>query len=313
MYFYPDQVAEQLTRAGVRGRVGMLVLDFPSSWAQTASEYIQRGLDLHDSLKPNALVTTCFAPHAPYTVARPHLERIRTLSAELELPVHMHIHETRSEVEEFVSAHGQRPLAMLDQIGLLGPQLLAVHMTQLTETEIEQVAHYGVHVIHCPESNMKLASGTAPVSALHAAGCNIAIGTDGAASNNDLDMLGESRSAGFQAKLTQGDAQVLKAGDLLRMATINGARALGLETLIGSLEPGKAADFICVNTECPEMQPLHDPVSQLIYAGNQGAVDDVWINGQQVLQNRALQTIDWEHTLSDARQWAQALREKSEQ
>jgi len=307
MYFFPDQVAEQLGNAGMRGFAGMLVLDFPSAWARDAPEYIQRGLDLHDSLKHNELVKTCFAPHAPYSVSKPHLERIRTLSAELELPVHMHIHETREEVEEFSATHGQRPLAMLDEIGLLGPQLIAVHMTQLNDAEIETVAHNGVHIAHCPVSNMKLASGTAPVTGLHTAGCNIALGTDGAASNNDLDMLGESRHAGLQAKLVEEKANALPAKNLFRMATINGARALGLDEITGSLEPGKAADLICVNTECPEMQPLHDPVSQLVYAASSGAVDDVWINGRQVLQGRELLTIDLQQTLSDARQWAQTL------
>lgn len=308
MYFFPDRVAQQLENASMRGHVGLLVIDFPSAWAKDADSYFKRGIELHDALRHSKLVSTCFAPHSPYAVSRQHLEKVVMLSTEMDVPIHMHIHETADEVEQFESTHGQRPLAMLEEIGLLGPSLIAVHMTQLNEEERDKVEHYGMHVAHCPESNMQLASGTAPVAALQAAGCNIAIGTDGAASNNDLDLLGEIQTAALQAKLASRDARALGTHDLLRMATINGAKALGIDTITGSLEPGKAADIICINTDTPEMQPLHDPVSQLIYTACRDAVNDVWVNGVQLMQDRELLTIDVTAAIADARQWTGKLQ-----
>lgn len=307
MYFFAERTADVLTRAGMRGRVGMLVLDFETAWARDAAAYIQRGLEMHDALRNNERVATCFAPHAPYTVSRQSLERIQVLSTELDLPVHMHIHETAAEIQEFEAKHGTRPLDMLHQLGILGPSLIAVHMTQLTPGEQELVAHHGVHIAHCPESNMKLASGCTPVNALLNAGCNIAIGTDGAASNNDLDLLGEVRTASLLAKMESADAAACNAQQSLRMATINGARALGIDKLTGSLETGKAADIICVETQSPEMQPLFEPVSQLVYAAGRESVTDVWVDGNPLLQDRQLLTIDLAESLSDAKQWATKL------
>lgn len=308
MYFFAENTAEELSKAGMRARVGMLVLDFPSAWAKDAASYIQRGLELHDALRSNPRIGTCFAPHAPYTVSQEHLERIRVLSTELDVPVHMHIHETTAEVAEFEAKHGKRPLQMLHDIGLLEPSLIAVHMTQLTEAEQALTAHHGVHVAHCPESNMKLASGCAPVAALQAGGCNIAIGTDGAASNNDLDLLGELRTASLLAKMQSGSATACNAQNSLRMATINGAKALRLDALTGSLEPGKAADLICVETQSPEMQPMYDPVSQLVYAAGRESVTDVYVDGNPLMIERQLLTLELAKTLQDARQWADTLQ-----
>ncbi len=308
MYFFAETTAEELSNAGMRARVGMLVLDFPSAWANDAAAYIQRGLELHDALRNNPRVSTSFAPHAPYTVSRQHLERIRVLSTELDVPVHIHVHETAAEVADFQAEHGIRPLHMLQEIGLLEPSLIAVHMTQLTDEEQAQCAHHGVHIAHCPESNMKLASGCAPVAALQDAGCNIAIGTDGAASNNDLNLLGELRTASLLAKMESGSASACNAQQSVRMATINGAKALGLDDLIGSLEPGKAADLICVETQSPEMQPLYDPVSQLVYATGRESVTDVFVDGNPLMIERQLLTIELAKTLQDARQWADTLR-----
>ena len=308
MYFFAERTADELSKAGMRGRVGMLVLDFPSAWAKDADAYIQRGLELHDALRNNPRVATCFAPHAPYTVSRKHLERIRVLSTELDVPVHMHIHETAAEVAEFEAKHGLRPLQMLHDIGLLEPSLIAVHMTHLTEEEQALTTHHGVHVAHCPVSNMKLASGCAPVAALQESGCNVAIGTDGAAANNDLDLLAELRTASLLAKMQSGSAAACNASQSLRMATINGAKALGLDALTGSLEPGKAADFICVETQSPEMQPIYDPVSQLVYAAGRESVTDVYVDGNPLMNERQLLTLDLTQTIQDARQWADTLR-----
>ena len=265
MYFFPDTVAEACVAAGVRATVGLLVIDFPSAWASTVDGYFDRGLAVHDQWRGHPLIRTLFAPHAPYTVSHESLVRVATLSAELDIGVHIHVHETAGEVRDYENAHGKRPLQHLDEIGLLGAELLAVHMTQLTAADIARLAETGVQVVHCPESNLKLASGFCPVAALDAAGVNICIGTDGAASNNDLDLFGETRSATLLAKAVAQDASVIPARQALRMMTINAARALGIDAIAGSLEPGKAADIIALNPDLG-MLPMYDSSSQIAYA-----------------------------------------------
>jgi len=303
MYFFPETTAEALIESGMRGSVGMLVIDFPSAWAKDAAMYFQKGLALHDNLRGNPLIGTCFAPHAPYSVQREHLEKIAIHSTELDVPVHIHVHETAKEVSDFVSSHGIRPLAMLADLGLLSPSLIAVHMTQLNMDEIETLAAHGVNIVHCPESNMKLASGAAPVGKLLVAGCNVAIGTDGAASNNDIDLLGELRTAGFLAKLIAEDATVCPAPELLRMATIDGAKALGIDDVTGSLETGKSADFIALDTAAPEMQPIHSVASQLVYATASRQVTDVWVAGKCLMDSGTLTQVDKDEIIADAVAW----------
>ncbi len=303
MYFFPEATARAAERAGLRGLVGIIVLDFPSASGNDPDDYIRRGLALHDALRDHPRLGTAFAPHAPYTVSREPLQRIATLAAELDVPVHIHVHETAGEVAGFVDQHGCRPLAQLDELGLLGPQLLAVHMTQLEEAEIFRLAETGSHVLHCPESNLKLASGFCPVARLDAAGVNLALGTDGGASNNDLDMFGELRSAALLAKGVAGDAAALPAHRALRMATIDGARALGLDALTGSLETGKAADLIAVDLDTIETQPLYDPVSQLVYAGGRQQVSHVWVDGRQLLRERHLTSLDETELRRSAAAW----------
>lgn len=200
MYFFPEITAHAAARAGMRAALGLIVIDFPTAWAANADEYIAKGLALYDDHKDEALLSFCFAPHAPYTVSDEPLKRIRTLANELDLPVHMHVHETAHEVEESMARFGMRPLERLAQLGLVGPNLLAVHMTQLEDAEIAHLAEAGAHVLHCPESNLKLASGFCPVQKLLDAGVNVCLGTDGAASNNDLDLMGEMRTAALLAK-----------------------------------------------------------------------------------------------------------------
>ena len=256
MYFFPDEVARVASDTGIRACVGLIVIDFPTVWANDANEYISKGLQVHDQVRDNSLVTTCFAPHAPYTVSDEPLLKLATMAEELDIPMHMHVHETPSEVDMAVNDNGKRPLQRLRELGLLSPRLLAVHMTQLSDDEIQAVAESGAHVIHCPESNLKLASGFCPVQKLLDANINIAIGTDGAASNNDLDMLGEMRTAAMLAKGVSNNACSMDATTALRMATINGARALGLENDTGSLEAGKSADFIAIDMDTLETQPL---------------------------------------------------------
>lgn len=307
MYFYPDVTARATAGAGIRAVVGLIVLDFPTQWAGSPEEYLDKGLAVHDALRDQPLAHTAFAPHAPYSVSDAPLARVATLAEELDIPVHMHVHETAHEVEESVARHGRRPLARLGDLGLLSHRLAAVHMTQLTDAEIEQVAAAGVSVVHCPESNLKLASGFCPVTRLRRAGARVALGTDGAASNNDLDMLGEMHAAALLAKGVAGDATALPAADALRMATLEGARALGLGELIGSLVPGKSADLVAVDLGQLETEPLYAPLSQLVYAADRRQVSDVWVAGRRLLQARKLTTMDLLELRETARDWQRRI------
>jgi 5-methylthioadenosine/S-adenosylhomocysteine deaminase len=307
MYFFPEITAHAVARAGMRAALGLIVIDFPSAWASNADEYIAKGLALYDGHKDEALLSFCFAPHAPYTVSDGPLQRIRTLANELDLPVHMHVHETAHEVEESMARFGMRPLERLAQLGLVGPNLLAVHMTQLNDAEIAHLAGAGAHVLHCPESNLKLASGFCPVQKLLDAGVNVCLGTDGAASNNDLNLMGEMRTAALLAKGVAGDAAALPVDMALRMATLNGARALGLGEETGSLVPGKAADVVAVDMNCLESRPLYHPLSQLVYASGREHVTHVWVAGQALLRDRQLTTLDLEAILAKTTLWQERL------
>lgn len=313
MYFFPDQAARAAEDAHMRMVAGLIVLDFPTVWAGNADEYLDKAVQVHDQLKHSELVTTAFAPHAPYTVSDDPLSRIRTLSDQLEIPVHMHVHETAFEVEQALEQTGKRPLARLNDLGLVSPMLMAVHMTQLNDEEIQLCAENGVNVIHNPESNMKLASGICPVSKLLDAGVNVALGTDGAASNNDLDLIGEMRSAALLAKVATGDASSLPAHTALRMATLNGAKALGISERTGSLVTGKAADITAIDLSAIETQPVYNPISQIIYAATRQQVSDVWVNGKQVLRNRELTTISEEKIKRLASDWAEKIKQVNEE
>ena len=306
-YFFPDAQAATYKRHGFRARVGLPVIDFPTAWAATDDEYFDRAVEVHDQWRDDPLVSMAFVPHAPYTVSDASFERIRMLADQLDIPVHLHTHETAHEVEESLQKHGQRPLARLDRLGLVNDRLIAVHMTALTDAEIELCAQRGVSVVHCPESNLKLASGFCPVGKLEKAGVNIAIGTDGAASNNDLDMFGETRTAAQLAKAVAGDAAAFSAASALRAATLGGARAMGLDHAIGSIEIGKQADLACVDLGQLETQPLHNVVSQLVYATGRHQVSDVWIAGVAKLSQRQLSGFDVDALIANARQWRQRI------
>lgn len=310
MYMFPDIVAASAQACGIRACIGLIAFDFPTGYAQTIDEYLAKGLHIHDQLRADPLVRTAFAPHAPYTVSASALERIELLSRELNLPIHMHVHETAAEIAEFQAKHGCRPLERLDQLGMLSSRLLAVHMTQLEAAEIERLAATGVHIAHCPESNLKLASGFCPSARLDAAGVNIAVGTDGAASNNDLDLFGELRTVALLGKGVAGDAAVLPAANVLRMATLGGARALGLAHETGSLEVGKAADIVAVDFSQLETEPVYNPISQLVYATSRHQVTDVWVAGRRLLAERQLTTLDSVELLQRARQWRQKIAAK---
>jgi 5-methylthioadenosine/S-adenosylhomocysteine deaminase len=303
MYFFPEIAARAAAHCGMRASIGLIVLDFPTVWAHDAAEYISRGLAVHDQYRSDPLITTMFAPHAPYTVSDQPLEHVRMLADELDMGIHMHVHETTDEIDKAVELTGKRPLARLRDLGLLSPAMLCVHMTQLSAEEIGEYAASGAHVVHCPESNMKLASGFCPTHALNSAGINVALGTDGAASNNDLDMLGEMRTAALLGKAVCGDASALPAHSILKMATLNGAMALGIDADVGSLRPGKWADITAVCLDTLETQPVYDPVSQLVYASGREQVTNVWVAGQQLLKERRLTTLDGSDILERARDW----------
>ncbi len=311
MYYFPEVTAETVQRTGMRACIGMIVADFPSAWGNGPREYLAKGTALRDRYKDDPLLTFAFAPHAPYTVAEPWLIEIRTLADELEIPVQTHLHETPGEIAQSLEQYGKRPLARLAELGWLTPNFMAVHMTQLEDAEIDELARCGVHVIHCPESNLKLASGFCPVAKLMAAGVNVALGTDGAASNNDLDMLAEMRCAALLTKGVAGDATVLPAFAALRMATLNGARALGLDRDIGSLLPGKWADMTAVDLSVPECQPLYNPLSQLVYCAGRRQVTDVWVAGRQLLRHGELTRLDLDAILQRAQGWQQRIIQTS--
>ena len=307
MYFYPLSTAQVAAESGIRLMAGMIALEFPTPWAEDAGEYISKGLAVHDALRSEPLVSTMFAPHAPYTVSDDTLKRIRQLADQLDVPVQMHIHETSREIDDSISETGHRPIRRLHDLGLINPGLMAVHATQLTTDEIALLAHNGCSVIHCPRSNLKLASGACPVADLLAAGVNVALGTDGAASNNRLDLWAEMDTAALLGKLVAGAATALPAPELLKMATINGARALGLEDTIGSIEPGKSADVICVRLDATETRPVHDPVSQLVYAAGRENVTDVWVAGKHLLDDGTLTRMETAAICEKADQWASRM------
>lgn len=310
MYFHSDIVAKTAQDMGIRAFVGMIVLDFPSNWAANADEYFQKGLAVHDEVRSLSRVNATIAPHAPYTVSDATLERVRTYADELFVPIHMHVHETADEVSKAEQEQGERPLARLHKLGLLNPRMMAVHMTHLTNEEISLSAEQGIHVVHCPESNLKLASGICPVSQLLDAGANVCLGTDSASSNNDLDMLGEMRTACLIAKTTVNDARALPAWQALEMATINGAKALNMQNEIGSLEVGKSADIVAIDLNHLSTQPVYNPISQIVYSASRDQITDVWVEGHARVSDKQLVNQDTQSILRNAAEWGMRLAEK---
>ncbi|MBN8946196.1 TRZ/ATZ family hydrolase [Rhodanobacter sp. UC4450_H17] len=306
-YFFPDVIGATYRKLGFRAVVGLPVIQFPTAWANSQDEYFARAGEVHDSFRGDPLVSTAFAPHAPYTVSDESFERIRLQSDQLDIPVHLHLHETAHEIEEEKKKSGLRPFQRLQRLGLVNDRLIAVHMTQVTEGEIAACASAGVSMVHCPESNLKLASGFCPAEQFRRAGANLAIGTDGCASNNDLDMFGEMRTAAQLAKAVAQDAAAFDAAFALRAATLNGARAIGLEARIGSIEPGKQADLAAVRLSDLETQPLFHVASQLVYACSRQQVTDVWIAGHRKLAARELIDMDTAAILARARAWRERI------
>lgn len=303
MYFFPEMACERVHASGMRAQISIPVLDFAIPGARDADEALRKGLTLFDEMKHHSRISVAFGPHAPYTVSDANLEKLRILAEEVDGGIHMHVQETAFEVQQSLEQYGERPLARLYRLGLLGPRFQAVHMTQIDDDDIALLVATNSSVIHCPESNLKLASGFCPVEKLWQAGVNVAIGTDGAASNNDLDLLGETRTAALLAKAVAGSASALDAHRALRMATLNGARALGLDGEIGSLELGKAADIVAFDLRGLAQQPVYDPVSQLIYATSRDCVEHLWVAGKPLLEDRRLTRLDEERIIATTRQW----------
>ena len=307
MYFFPEAAVQAVLASGMRAAVGMIAIDFPTAYASDADDYLAKGLALRDDYNPHPLLSFCFAPHAPFTVSDRVFAKILTYAEQLDLPIHIHLHETADEVADSLKTHGMRPIERMQKLGLLGPNLIAVHMIHVTADEIELMARLGCTVAHCPSSNLKLASGFAPAATMLGAGMNVGLGTDGAASNNRLRMFEEMRLAALLAKGQTGRADVLPAWQALEMATLNGARALGLDSVIGSLLPGKAADITAVDFSSLELAPCYDPVSHLVYAAGREHVSHVWVNGKILLDRGELTTLDGEELLRRAGFWREQI------
>lgn len=290
MYFFPQAAAQACSEFGMRAALGITALEFPSNYASDADDYIAKGLAAREACGDNPLLSFCLAPHAPYTVSDRSFQRMTTLAEQLGLPIHCHIHETSQEVEDSLQQHAQRPLARLQALGLIGPEFIGVHAVHLNDAEIVMLAAANASIAHCPSSNLKLASGFARVAEMQQAGINIGLGTDGAASNNRLDMFWEMRLAALLAKGLTANAGVLKAHEVLRMATLNGARALGLEKITGSVTAGKAADLCAVSLAAIDCTPCFDPISHLVYVAGRENVSHVWVAGKCCLDNKTLLT-----------------------
>ncbi|WP_020395003.1 TRZ/ATZ family hydrolase [Thiolinea disciformis] len=303
MYFFTDASLKAVQKAGIRAALGMILIDFPTAYANDPDEYLAKGRALHDSVQDLPLITTLFAPHAPYTVSDQPLLKLHAQAQALNVPIHMHVHETAHEVMQALTEQGERPLARLNRLGVLDNHFLAVHMTQLDTSDITLLANKGVHVIHCPESNLKLASGFCPVADLLEAGVNVALGTDGSASNNDLDMLGEMRTAALIGKAVAHNANAVSATQVLRMATINGAKALNLAEVTGSLEVGKSADMIAIDLGSIEALPVYDPASHIVYCTTRDQVRSVWVAGKCLMNERKLLTLNETELKATAKAW----------
>jgi 5-methylthioadenosine/S-adenosylhomocysteine deaminase len=308
MYFYPDQIAEVADLSGMRACVGMIVIDFKTAWASSFEEYLQKSLDVRSRYASNDRISFSIAPHSMYSVTSEMLVEIGQVSGDQDIPVHLHMLETEWEIENSISKHGIPPVQRVEQLGLLNDRLIAVHMAHLQDADIDLLAQHRVNVVHCPQSNLKLASGMCRVSDLVKAGVNVSIGTDGAASNNDLDLMSELQTAALLAKGVANDPSAVNAECALDMVTINGAMALGLAAEIGSIEVGKQADLCAVDLSHPRTQPVHHVISQIVYAASSDQVTDVWVAGRRLMQNRELTTVDEHDILQRAAGWSDKMR-----
>lgn len=288
MYFFPRAAADAALAAGMRAAIGLIAVDFPSNYAADADDYLAKGMAAREQLLDEALLSFCLAPHAPYTLSDRSFAGVLTLAEQLDLPIHLHLHETNDEIDDSLRRFGTRPIERLRRLGVLGPGLIAVHAVHLNDSEIQLLAEHGCSIAHCPSSNLKLASGIAPLRRLVECGVNVGLGTDGAASNNRLDLFQEMRLAALLAKQHSGRADAVDAHRVLHMATLGGARALGLDAEIGSITVGKAADLCAVDLADIALVPCYDPVSHLTYAAGREHVSDVWVAGRPRVEDGQL-------------------------
>lgn len=307
MYFFPEVTAQAAHDAGMRAQVCFPLMDMPTVWGSGPDEYLRKGAALIEQWRRDDYIMPAIGPHAPYTVSDQPLKEAVALAGETGAAIQLHLHETTFEVDEAVKASGMRPVARMAELGVLGKNTQCVHMTQIDDSDLEQLVRSGAHIVHCPESNLKLASGLCPVQKLMDHGINVTIGTDGAASNNDLDLFGELKTAAMVAKVVAGDASALSAHRALEMATLNGARALGREQELGSLVAGKLADLIAVDLSDPFLQPVYDPASHLVYSNHGRAVSHSWIHGVPQLQDGRLTRIDVPDLMLRVSEWRQQI------
>lgn len=308
MYFYPQASIESSLEAGIRHVSFTPVLDFPTNFAQNADDYLHKTLAVRDQYRHHDLLSIGFGPHAPYTVSNSPLSTITTLADELDAPVHIHLHETAFEVQQSMELFGCRPTQRLAELGFMTERVSCVHMTQINDIDIDILKQSGASVVHCPESNLKLASGFCPSARLLAEGINVGLGTDGAASNNDLNIQGEMKTAAMLAKAVSGDAAAMPAAQALYMATLGSAKALRIDEQTGSISLGKWADLQAVDLSRLEQQPLYDPISQLVYTDSSRATTHVWVAGKKLLDQGQLTTLDQEKIRQNALQWASRIR-----
>ncbi|MDQ2993950.1 MAG: TRZ/ATZ family hydrolase [Pseudomonadota bacterium] len=301
-YFYPEITSQIVAEIGMRARVGLIVLPVTTAWAKDADECFAKAEAVLAAGSPSDLISYSMAPHSPYMCDNEMLIRVKDLSDKHQLPIHMHVHEPASEIRQSLDTYAVRPINRLQHLGLVSPMLQCVHFTQFIDEDLDALRESGAHIIHCPESNLKLNSGYCPVQKFLDAGINVALGTDGAASNNDLDMFGEMRTAAFIGKTIANDPTATSAFTVLEMATLGGAKALHLADHIGSIEAGKAADLIAVDLRDLNTQPVYNPVSQLVYACNSRQVIDVWIAGTRQLQRGKLTKLDKESILNNCKE-----------
>ncbi|HSD69837.1 MAG TPA: TRZ/ATZ family hydrolase [Woeseiaceae bacterium] len=307
-YFFPEIVAETAASMHMRAMIGTPVIDFPTAWARNASDCLARGADLvHDRYAEHALISSCFAPHSIDTVSDAAFAELRVMADQLDVRVQIHLHESVAEIDASLTATGLRPLARLSALGLVNSSLLVVHGVHLDAAEVSQLSAARVSIAHCPRSNLKLASGIAPVAGYAASGLNIALGTDGAASNNALDLFDEMKTAALLAKAIAQDAAVVPAASALRMATLGGAVALGLSDSTGTIETGKWADLTCFDMQQLRSLPLYDPLSQLVYATSSQQVCDVWVAGRHLVENGALTQVDRNEVLARTGEWQRRI------
>ena len=307
MYFFPEQSAHAARAAGMRAQVAFPLIDFANAWSKNAQEAFEKGLALHDEYRDDALIRVAFGPHSAYALALDELKKVQMLADEIDAPIHIHLHETAAEVAEAQRTHGVSHVEYLDRLGMLTPRLQAVHLTQLDDPDIELLAAGGVRAVHCPRSNLKLGSGMADVLRLRAHGIEVGLGSDGAAANNSLDLLGEARTAALLAKALRSDAAAMDAHDALELATLGSARALGIDAITGSIETGKSADLVAVDLMHPAAMPVHRPEAALLHTTSGSHVRYVWIAGRAVLDAGRLTSLDERDILARATRWAERL------